>query len=291
MNVAKAVATLEQLKKIHGINRFFLSQSLVNNDLAWLEEFASLLREKNTGVLWGVHRDMDQKYLGHLYQGGCRYLYLGIESGSLSVLKSMKKGTTPEMNKKALQDAASSSIWNHTYWIFGFPTETENDLLESVNFILENNEIIHSYYFHIYDYYVIPVSMEKAAHSLPNYYSSLEAHKKPHDSPLLREFPGFFSQITGFNKTYQMLYKKFEGYYPPSKSSEKKQEMLAAMHVLRYFIIEPDRRKEIAKLFDIERFHKVYQEFSNKRRPSTESFADTGSDIGLQLFHLLKAHT
>jgi hypothetical protein len=130
--------------------------------------------------------------------------------------------------------------------------------------------------------------MEKAAHSLLNYYSGLEAFKKPYRSPLAREFPGFFSQITSFRKTYQMLYKKFEGNYPPSKPPEKKHEMLAALHVLRYFVLEPDNRKEIARLFESECFRKVYHGFIEKNRPTMESFADTGSDIGIQLFHLLK---
>ncbi len=292
MNATKAVAILEQLKETYGVNRFLLSQSLMNNDLAWLEEFAFLLRQKNTGVLWGgnarIHPDMDQKYLGHLHQGGCRFLFWGIESGSLSVLKSMKKGTTPEMNKKALQDAASNGIWNHTYWILGFPTETEHDLLETVNFILENNEIIHSCFFVKYHHPGIPVSKETHTHSLLDYYRRLSAYKISHRSSLVEEFPGFFSQIVKFCGIHRMTRKIFEGKYSPLEAPEEKKELLAVMHVLRYFIITPDNRKEVARLFKTERFHKVYQEFSKKNHPDMESFADTGSDIGVQLFRLLK---
>ena len=85
-----------------------------------------------------------------------------------------------------------------------------------------------------------------------------------------------------------MTYKIFEGKYSPLETPEEKKELLAVMHLLRYFIVEPDNRKEIAQLFNLERFRKVYQEFSEKNRPSMESFADTRSDIGVQLFQLLK---
>ncbi|MBF8275219.1 MAG: Radical domain protein [Candidatus Brocadiaceae bacterium] len=231
---------------------------------------------------------MGQKYLGHLFQGGCRFLFWGIESGSLSVLKSMKKGTTPEMNKKALRDASSNAIWNHTYWIFGFPTETEHDLPETVNFILENNEIIHSYFFVIYLHPGIPASKEKPVHSLLDYYRRLSVYKKSHRSPLVKEFPEFFLQIIEIGRIHRMTRKIFEGKYSPSEVPEEKKELLAVMHVLRYFIVEPGSRKEIAQLFKTGRFHKVYQVFSNKNHPSMESFADTESDIGVQLFHLLK---
>ena len=249
MNVDKAVATLERLKETYGINRFFLSQSLMNNDLVWLHEFASLLQRKKTGVLWGgnarIHPDMDQKYLGHLYQGGCRLFHWGIESGSLSVLKSMQKGTTPEMNRKALRDAASNAIWNHTYWIFGFPTETEHDMLKTVNFVLENIEIIHSYGFVIYRHPGIPTPKEKHVHGLLDYYRCLRTYKQSHRSPLVREFPGFFSQIVKICKILRITREIFEGKYSPLEVAEEKKELLAAMHVLRYFIVEPCSRKRL----------------------------------------------
>jgi radical SAM superfamily enzyme YgiQ (UPF0313 family) len=61
----------------------------------------------------------------------CRALYFGLESCHTRVLKKMKKGISIPFVEKTLKHCADIGIPVHLYMIVGFPTETEQEALES----------------------------------------------------------------------------------------------------------------------------------------------------------------
>jgi len=79
-----------------------------------------------------------------MYDLGFRSLYIGLETASERVQRHMKKDNTQDVMLANLQDAHDAGIWNHTFNFFGFPTETRDEAMETIDFLLENRDIIHS---------------------------------------------------------------------------------------------------------------------------------------------------
>jgi radical SAM superfamily enzyme YgiQ (UPF0313 family) len=75
---------------------------------------------------------------------GCKMLYFGLESANDRVLKCMDKGIKKENVLKICKYCNDTGIWAHLFLIFGFPTETHEEARETMEFILQNNEIIRS---------------------------------------------------------------------------------------------------------------------------------------------------
>jgi hypothetical protein len=68
-------------------------------------------------------------------KAGCRRISFGVESGSLRVLKIMKKDITPEMTIKTLQDCYRAGIKTSVFILVGIPGEKEKDLELTFNLL------------------------------------------------------------------------------------------------------------------------------------------------------------
>ncbi len=66
----------------------------------------------------------------------------GVESGNQRILNLMKKGTNVLDVKKVLKQSSDAGIKNVTYIMFGFPTETKEEFLDTINFLKENTDNI-----------------------------------------------------------------------------------------------------------------------------------------------------
>ena len=77
-------------------------------------------------------------------KAGCKMLYLGLESANERVLGCMDKGIKMDNVIDICRYSTDAGIWNHLFLIFGFPTETPKEAKETMDFILQNNDVIRS---------------------------------------------------------------------------------------------------------------------------------------------------
>jgi anaerobic magnesium-protoporphyrin IX monomethyl ester cyclase len=89
-------------------------------------------------------RALSRELLESMSRGGCRMLLFGLETASERVIRHMVKGTQRETMSRVLKESTQAGIWNHTFFFFGFPTETLDEAQETVNFIYAHQESIHS---------------------------------------------------------------------------------------------------------------------------------------------------
>lgn len=114
------------------------------------------LVETNMDIAWTTHMRFEKSLLDDAVwkdavDSGCRYLHFGYESGNERVLKLMDKATTTEIIHRSLELSAGVGIWNHVMGFFGFPGERREDALDSIRFLEENKELVHSIGFGTFD--------------------------------------------------------------------------------------------------------------------------------------------
>jgi anaerobic magnesium-protoporphyrin IX monomethyl ester cyclase len=79
-----------------------------------------------------------------LERSGCRVLQWGVEAASQRILDLMNKGTTIHQVETVLANAARAGIYNLAFVLFGFPSETVEELQQTLTFLDRNRENIHA---------------------------------------------------------------------------------------------------------------------------------------------------
>lgn len=82
---------------------------------------------------------VNKKMLEILSKNGCYEIGYGIESGSVRILKYMRKGITIKQIKKAVQLTKKAGMGVKLYFMIGFPDETEKDIQKTLNLAKELN--------------------------------------------------------------------------------------------------------------------------------------------------------
>jgi hypothetical protein len=95
----------------------------------------------------------DAERVGRWRRGGFYRARLGIESGSINVLKAMNKKTTPGQIREAIGTLAHHGIKTTTYWVIGHPGETEEDFQETLQLIGDCADAIYEAEPHLFKYY------------------------------------------------------------------------------------------------------------------------------------------
>ncbi|NIO87698.1 MAG: radical SAM protein [Candidatus Aminicenantes bacterium] len=87
-------------------------------------------------------------------RGGFYRAKLGLESGSQRVLELMDKRISAAESETALASLAYAGIKTTTFWLFGFPGETEEDFQATLDFIEKCKDNIYEADCNAYNYYL-----------------------------------------------------------------------------------------------------------------------------------------
>ena len=82
--------------------------------------------------------------LANLYKAGARLFLWGYECESPRVMELMNKGINVEKRIDILTDARNAGIWNNGLFIFGYPTETLDEIKQTMDVIRNNRHIVPS---------------------------------------------------------------------------------------------------------------------------------------------------
>ena len=91
---------------------------------------------------WGCQlrptKEFTKEALQKLHDNGLTFVLWGVESGCQKTLDRIKKGTKVEDIETVLTNASEVGIKNVTYIMFGFLGESEEDFVETIEFIKRN---------------------------------------------------------------------------------------------------------------------------------------------------------
>lgn len=82
---------------------------------------------------------VDQEVLAKLKQAGCARIHFGVEAGTDRILKVLNKGITLEQARNAFGWARKAGIETLGYFMIGSPTETREDIWQTIKFAKEIN--------------------------------------------------------------------------------------------------------------------------------------------------------
>jgi radical SAM superfamily enzyme YgiQ (UPF0313 family)/MoaA/NifB/PqqE/SkfB family radical SAM enzyme len=148
MSGARIFAEIEhQVLKHPGVSHFYFAGSLINGRPAELEQFCDRVTDSGLKITWegqaAVHPAMTA-LAPKLAASGCSWLGVGIESGSLRLLKAMHKPIDLKAALANLRAYAQSGIKAQANFMFGLPGETRADFERTLKFLVQARPFLDS---------------------------------------------------------------------------------------------------------------------------------------------------
>ncbi|MCK5688552.1 radical SAM protein, partial [Myxococcota bacterium] len=147
LQIDRLVAEIRHLKENFGVQNFEFIDQAISPKRG--KEICDAFIKADLDVRWFFNgrseNGFTRELLDCMKKAGATKIMWGLESGSQRLLDLMKKGVEAEGRLSILRDAAEVGLWNFGYIFFGFPTETEDEAVSTVDMIAQNTDIIHSY--------------------------------------------------------------------------------------------------------------------------------------------------
>ena len=130
----------------YGVNATMFQDSSLGNNPEFLHELCDMFMTSglNRGFVWNANMRANQitEELARLmYRAGCRMVFIGFESASDRILKAMSKGVTAEENRECARALEKAGMPYWASFVAGYPGETEEDLLATMQFAHSINPI------------------------------------------------------------------------------------------------------------------------------------------------------
>ena len=144
--------TVEDLEMLSGKYQtpffFFTDECLA---LSPTKRLCQQMIERNLNLQWTAEmrfeKNLSKELLALMREAGCLKIVFGLESFNQRVMDFMKKGIKQESVRRITADCVDLGIAVHCYIIVGFPTEQEEEALETMSFVVENRRLNSSYGF------------------------------------------------------------------------------------------------------------------------------------------------
>lgn len=137
---------IEKLKEKYNTEFMFFSDECM--PVRQLENLSSRLIEDGNDIKWmaGVRFDkgLTKKVLNKARDAGCLKMVFGLESSNKRVLSLMDKGIETEITRNIIDYCLDADIAVHMYVIVGFPSETREEALETLDFVISNKRYMGS---------------------------------------------------------------------------------------------------------------------------------------------------
>jgi len=152
------------IKEKYGGRLFMFGDSLMN---PVIDDYATEVLALGLDIYWDGYlrtdRDVcDREHVKRWREAGYYRARLGVESGSQRVLDLMNKKMTVQQIKTAVSTLAGQGIKTTTYWVIGYPGETETDFCQTLDLITELKDDIYEADWH--PFYFFPKGQVQSNH-------------------------------------------------------------------------------------------------------------------------------
>lgn len=139
--IDRVLAEMNELHARWGIDGFeFQDDTFTLDRERTLALCAAIKAEGRADFAWMCYTRADRvdpELLASMRAAGCRYLYLGVESGSQRLLDKVGKGLTVEQNARAISWCRQAGITVGVGIMVGLPTETPEETAQTIRFVVD----------------------------------------------------------------------------------------------------------------------------------------------------------
>ena len=134
------VEELDQLNKDYGYGAFMIHDDEFNLDKARTLQLCGLMEKRNYIFRGFVRTDLFTEEIAKaMAKAGFYEVDVGIESGSMRILKLLNKHTSPEINSRARKLAAKYGMKFKAFVTVGHPSESREDIALTKEWLIENS--------------------------------------------------------------------------------------------------------------------------------------------------------
>ena len=146
-NIDKLVEQIKFFKETYGITKFeFIDEAI---SPAYLEQMSKRFIEEKLDITFFCDARLETGFTKEVfelaYKAGLRMVLWGYESGSKRIMDLINKGIDIDKRFEILSNARKSGVYNFAFIFFGFPAETREEALMTIDDICNNTDIINSY--------------------------------------------------------------------------------------------------------------------------------------------------
>lgn len=125
-----------------GIKEIFFMDSTFNTSMAMLRDVCKLMIEKDYKFSWScnIHSlNFSREDFALMKKAGCHTIQIGVESGSQETRDEFAPTKSEQKLKDVFAMSHAAGIRTLGYFIIGFPNETEEDVLRTIDLAIELN--------------------------------------------------------------------------------------------------------------------------------------------------------
>lgn len=149
-SVESVIFEIGELKKRYKVQFVAFSDDLFISDKKWVMRFCDALISRRLGIGWAASARVnlvDMDLLKRMRAAGCESLGYGFESGSQKILDTMKKGVSVRQAEEAVRFTRRAGIKIEGSFMIGMPGETEETVMETVDFARRMELGIYRFFF------------------------------------------------------------------------------------------------------------------------------------------------
>ncbi|MFH1646964.1 MAG: radical SAM protein [Chloroflexota bacterium] len=202
-SVENVIAEMKHLDSHYKVNNIEFFDGTFTYDRKYLQAFCNAVIDQKLDIEWRCtarYDNLDEEILRLMKKSNCGGMYLGFESGSDRVLKSIDKKTTVAQNIRVSRMIYQSGIPSATAIMLGLPGESKEDVEET----LETMKSIKTDLFDINSYIPLP--------GTPLYDAMSEEEQKNIDwrKVGLKSFDNYFSREMTHDELKAYLTRAYE---------------------------------------------------------------------------------
>lgn len=131
------IAEMKMLHEKYDMQAVYFADECFGTGREWIKEFCDKLRDSGLDIKWGCQTRSDvfgKEDYELMYSVGCRWVFIGIETGSPRMQKAVHKGLDLEAAAKSITAAYETGLNTVTAFIIALPGETTDDLRQTIDF-------------------------------------------------------------------------------------------------------------------------------------------------------------
>jgi radical SAM PhpK family P-methyltransferase len=132
---------LDSMLELQNVQNVVFIDDTFNVPFPRFKELCRLMIKKKYPFNWFSYfrcSNSDEEAIQLMAESGCKGVFLGIESGSPTILKNMNKAASVDSYRRGIEQLRRYKIMTFASFIIGFPGETDETVRETIDFVKKN---------------------------------------------------------------------------------------------------------------------------------------------------------